>query len=113
MTTSAPVPGPVGQLSLFAPPSPLSVEALTPVAAEARPGVAKEFWIRIAPSGCVTGSVLASFVGLLAEDAHKEFTPRVKKRRQEAAEGWRHELVDRSEWDRRARLCMLGKCQHC
>lgn len=70
------------------------------------------FWIRIAPNGCVTGSVYASMVGDLQEDAHKEFTPKVADRRREASEGWRHERVDRAEWQRRARPCLLGECQH-
>jgi hypothetical protein len=71
-----------------------------------------EFWIRINPSGCVTGSVRESFVGRLTEDAHKEFTPRVADRRREAAEGWRHELIGRSDWTRRAEPCIRGRCGH-
>lgn len=70
------------------------------------------FWIRIAPTGCVYGSVLEESVGQLTEDAHKEFTPRIKDRRREAAEGWRHELVGREEWRRRAESCLLGRCAH-
>ncbi|MEU3656480.1 hypothetical protein AB0E67_27465 [Streptomyces sp. NPDC032161] len=72
----------------------------------------REFWIRIDPTGCVTGSVLESCVGPLAEDAHKEFTPRVADRRKEAAAGWRHELIGRDQWTRRAKPCLLGRCQH-
>ncbi|KIF66247.1 hypothetical protein HY68_36675 [Streptomyces sp. AcH 505] len=70
------------------------------------------FWIRIAPNGCVAGSALEEYVGPLAEDAHKEFTPRVADRRREAREGYRHELVNREEYDRRAHPCLTGKCQH-
>jgi hypothetical protein len=70
------------------------------------------FWIRIAPTGCVYGSVHEEVVGQLAEDAHKEFTPRIADRRREAAEGWRHELVGRGEWKRRAEPCFMGRCQH-
>lgn len=70
------------------------------------------FWIRIHPSGCVHGSVLEEYVGPLAEDAHKEFTPKVADRRKEAATGWRYELVGRTEWDRRAKPCLTGKCNH-
>lgn len=70
------------------------------------------FWIRIAPSGHVAGSVLEEYVGQLAEDAHKEFTPTVAERRKEAATGWRHELVSGAEWDRRAKPCQTGKCGH-
>ena len=73
---------------------------------------ARKFWIRIAPDGCVHGSALGEYVGTLAEDAHKEFTPRVKDRRREAAEGWRHELVGHDEWKRRAEPCLLRKCGH-
>ncbi|MGW7597300.1 hypothetical protein [Streptomyces antimycoticus] len=73
---------------------------------------ARKFWIRIGPNGCVTGSVLEAAVGPLAEDAHKEFTPRVKDRRREAAEGWRHELVSHAEWKERAEPCFMGTCQH-
>ncbi|MFI6653246.1 hypothetical protein ACIBI8_37360 [Streptomyces sp. NPDC050529] len=72
----------------------------------------REFWIRIDPAGCVTGSVLAGYVGLLAEDAHKEFTPRVADRRKEAAAGWRHELISHDEWTRRAQPCLTGQCSH-
>ena len=71
-----------------------------------------EFWIRIAPSGHVAGSVRQDFVGSLAEDAHKEFTPKIADRRKEAAAGWRHELIGRDEWDRRAKPCLRGKCDH-
>lgn len=70
------------------------------------------FWIRIAPNGCVFGSVLEDAVGPLAEDAHKEFTPRVADRRREAAQGWRHELVGREEWERRAEPCLRSQCAH-
>lgn len=70
------------------------------------------FWIRIAPTGCVYGSVHEEYVGPLAEDAHKEFTPRIADRRREAAEGWRHELVGHEDWDRRAKPCLLNKCSH-
>lgn len=73
---------------------------------------ARTFWIRIHPSGCVTGSALGEHVGPLAEDAHKEFTPRVVDRRREATEGYRHELVGHDEWKRRAELCLRGQCQH-
>lgn len=73
---------------------------------------ARKFWIRIHPSGCVVGSVYESSVGPLAEDAHKEFTPRVKDRRREAAEGYRHELVGHAEWKQRAEPCLYGTCQH-
>lgn len=72
----------------------------------------REFWIRINPQGCVTGSVLESSVGPLAEDAHKEFTTRVADRRREAGEGWRHELVSHGEWIQRAEPCISGRCQH-
>jgi hypothetical protein len=71
-----------------------------------------DFWIRIAPTGCVYGSALEEYVGPLAEDAHKEFTPKVADRRREAAEGWRHELVGRDEWKRRAEPCLRNRCNH-
>ena len=74
--------------------------------------MADGFWIRIDPAGCVFGSVREDFVGSLAEDAHKEFTPKVADRRREAAEGWRLELVGRNEWDRRAKPCLMGECDH-
>lgn len=70
------------------------------------------FWIRIAPTGCVYGSIHEESVGQLNDDAHKEFTPRIADRRREAAEGWRHELVSRHEWDRRAKPCLHGECRH-
>lgn len=72
----------------------------------------REFWIRINPEGCVTGSVLADYVGQLTEDAHKEFTPRVADRRKEATAGWRHELVKYDEWTRRAQPCLVRQCSH-
>jgi hypothetical protein len=65
----------------------------------------RKFWIRINPQGCVEGSALV-------DDAHKQFTPRVRDRRREAAEGYRHELVGHDEWKRRAEPCLLGQCQH-
>ena len=71
-----------------------------------------EFWIRRNPTGCVTGSVRVEYVGLLTDDAHKEFTPRIADRRREAAEGWRHELMTRDEWDRHAKPCLLRQCNH-
>jgi len=72
----------------------------------------RQFWIRITPAGCVTGSVLEEYVGPLAEDAHKEFTTRVADRRREAREGWKHELVGHAEWVRRAEPCISGRCDH-
>ena len=73
---------------------------------------ARKFWIRINPQGCVVGSALAEYVGPLAEDAHKEFTSKVRDRRREAAEGYRHELVAHAEWKRRAEPCLMGQCEH-
>lgn len=70
------------------------------------------FWIRIDPAGCVVGSVREDHVGPLAEDAHKEFTPRVRDRRREAAEGYSHELVSHAEWKRRAEPCLRRRCEH-
>lgn len=72
----------------------------------------RDFWIRINPHGCVTGSVRADFIGLLQDDAHKEFTPRIADRRREAREGWKHELIDHEEWTRRAEPCIRGRCGH-
>lgn len=72
----------------------------------------RKFWIRINPQGCVEGSALGDYVGPLVEDAHKQFTSRVRDRRREAAEGYRHELVGHAEWKRRAEPCLRGKCQH-
>jgi len=70
------------------------------------------FWIRINAQDCVEGSLLGERIGPLVEDAHKEFTPLVRGRRREAAQGYRHELVGRDEWRRRAEPCLLGKCSH-
>lgn len=71
----------------------------------------KEFWIRLDPSGCATGSVRTDSVGLLPEDAHKEFTPKVADRRREAQAGWRHELVDHAGFDA-VKPCLRGRCDH-
>lgn len=71
-----------------------------------------EFWVRLDPTGCATGSVRTEYVGLLPDDAHKEFTPRIADRRREAAEGWRHELMNRAQWDRYAKPCLLRQCNH-
>ena len=73
---------------------------------------ARTFWIRIDPRGHVEGSALGEYVGPLVEDAHKQFTPRVRDRRREATEGYRHELVSHDEWKQRAELCLRGQCQH-
>jgi hypothetical protein len=51
-------------------------------------------------------------VGLLPDDAHREFTPKVADRRREAAAGWRHELVDRARWDAEVVQCLRGRCTH-
>ena len=73
---------------------------------------ARTFWIRIDPQGHVEGSALGEYVGPLVEDAHKQFTPRVRDRRREAVEGYRHELVGHDEWKQRAEACLRGQCQH-
>jgi len=71
------------------------------------------FWIRINPQGCVEGSVYASFLNEdSAQGAHAEFVPERATRLYEAAHGWRHERVDRAEWERRAEPCLRGDCQH-
>jgi len=71
------------------------------------------FWIRIAPTGCVEGSVYASALKAdSSEEAHREFTPRVGDRRRETQEGWRHDRVERDEWKRRAKPCLMGECRH-
>lgn len=71
----------------------------------------RQFWLRFNARGCVTGSVLAEYVGPLAEDAHKEFTPKVADRRREAAQGVRFELVDQAGFSR-ALPCIRGECDH-
>jgi hypothetical protein len=73
---------------------------------------ARTFWIRINPQGCVEGSALGEYVGPLVDDAHKQFTPRIRDRRREAAEGYRHELVGHAEWKTRAEPCLRGQCEH-
>lgn len=73
---------------------------------------ARKFWIRINPHGCVEGSALADYVGPHVEDAHKQFTARVRDRRREAAEGYQHALVGHAEWKQRAEPCLRGQCQH-
>lgn len=73
---------------------------------------ARKFWVRYNPAGCAEGSALAEYVGPLAEDAHKQFTPKVKDRRREAAEGYRHELLGSEEWTAKARPCLIGECEH-
>ena len=55
------------------------------------------FWVLIAPSGHVSGSAYETAAHLLAEDAPT---------------GFRLEKVSRDEWDRRARPCLLGECNH-
>jgi hypothetical protein len=71
------------------------------------------FWIRIAPSGHVCGSVYASALeDDSAEEAHREFVPKAVDRRHEVAEGWRHERVDPAAWKRRAEPCITGRCGH-
>lgn len=70
-----------------------------------------EFWIRISPSGCVTGSVLG-YTADTPGEAHREFTPDHEKRADEKRKGWRHELVDSSTWDRVAKPCLRGVCAH-
>lgn len=70
-----------------------------------------KFWIRISPRGCVTGSVLGeSYASDL--EAHEYFTPSREERMEEIRRGWRHELVDASEWDMRAKPCLRGVCAH-
>lgn len=73
--------------------------------------MANGFWIRFDPAGCATGSVREDSVGQLAEDAHKEFTPRVADRRREAQDGWRHVLMDGAGFDA-VKPCLLGRCDH-
>lgn len=73
---------------------------------------ARKFWIRINPQGCVEGSALGEYVGPLVDDAHKQFTPKIRDRRREAAEGYRHELVGHDEWRQRAEPCLMGQCEH-
>jgi hypothetical protein len=72
----------------------------------------RTFWIRINPQGCVEGSALGEYVGSDPEEAHKQFTPLVRDRKRENAEGYRHELVGHDEWKQRAEPCLLGKCEH-
>lgn len=72
----------------------------------------RKFWVRYDPKGHAEGSLLAGMVGPLAEDAHKHFTPRVRDRRREAAEGYTHLLLTSDEWDTKARPCLLGDCGH-
>ncbi len=73
---------------------------------------ARRFWIRIDPSGHVEGSALGEYVGPDPEKAHKQFTPRVRDRKRETSQGYRHELVGHAEWKQRAEPCLLGKCEH-
>lgn len=72
-----------------------------------------DFWIRINPQGCAVGSVYASSLGEdSTEGAHAEFVPDRPTRLYEAAHGWRHERVDKAEWQRRAADCLYGDCDH-
>jgi hypothetical protein len=85
-------------------------ECVAAIKAERR--AARRFWVRFNPGGCAEGSVLAECVGPLAEEAHKRFTPKVRDRRREAAEGYRYELLGPAEWDAKAKPCLMGQCEH-
>lgn len=79
---------------------------------KAEQDAARKFWVRFNPAGCAEGSALYRYVGPLVDDAHKQFTPRIRDRRREAAEGYRHEVMTAAEWDERAKPCLLGQCEH-
>lgn len=70
-----------------------------------------EFWIRISPHGCVTGSSIGDAADNPGE-AHREFTSDRSERAEETRKGWRHELVDDDTWDRIAKPCLRGVCAH-
>ncbi|GAA1110691.1 hypothetical protein [Streptomyces javensis] len=71
-----------------------------------------DHWVRFAPTGCAVSSTYVDSVGALAEDAHKQFVPKVADRRREAAEGWAMERLTKQEWRERALPCFQGTCTH-
>lgn len=72
---------------------------------------ASDHWLRVAPDGCVHGSLL----GACAEDAsqaHAQFTPDAARRAQEAQGGWAIDYVGVKEWEERAQPCLRLRCHH-
>lgn len=55
------------------------------------------FWVLVLRNGHVIGSAYESALDVLAE---------------EAPVGSRIEKIDREEWDKQAKLCLLGRCEH-
>ncbi|MDX3165954.1 hypothetical protein PV516_19390 [Streptomyces scabiei] len=71
-----------------------------------------DHWVRFDPQGCAQSSSYVDEIGPLAEDAHKQFVPKVADRRREAAEGWTTERLTKQEWRERALPCFKGACSH-
>lgn len=67
-------------------------------------------WVRTAPNGCATGSLLGDAV-TTPEAAAAEFTPSRRDREREHRRGVRYRLTTPAEWDA-LKPCLLGECTH-
>ncbi|MFD6149428.1 hypothetical protein [Streptomyces sp. NPDC060243] len=68
-------------------------------------------WVLFTPNGCA----YASANGTLAttpEQAHTDFTPRLRDRARQTRQGYHAELLSKTEWRDRVAPCFYGRCTH-
>lgn len=73
------------------------------------------FWVRIEPAGHVTGSlqaVIGSEEITTPEQAHRRIVPRKRDRDRDIRKGYTHRLMTPEQWDRDAKPCLRGECDH-
>jgi hypothetical protein len=68
-------------------------------------------WLLINPVGHVQG-VLSGDCAVTGDEAFRHFESDARDRRRQREWGFRMELIPLTEFETRARQCMLGKCDH-
>ncbi|MFJ6616651.1 hypothetical protein ACIQOW_03580 [Kitasatospora sp. NPDC091335] len=68
-------------------------------------------WVRYAPNGCATGSMLGD-EATSPETAATTFTSTRRDREREHRRGVRYRLVSPDQWHATVRACLLGECAH-
>ncbi|MYR30569.1 MULTISPECIES: hypothetical protein [unclassified Streptomyces] len=68
-------------------------------------------WVLIGPNGCAYASEYGDGA-TNSEQAHHNFTPRLRERERQTRQGYRVELLSKDEWRKRIGPCFYGTCTH-
>ncbi|WP_282790844.1 hypothetical protein [Streptomyces sp. CC224B] len=68
-------------------------------------------WVLFGPDDCAYASEYGD-AAAGPEEAHRNFTPRVRERDRQTRQGYHVELLSKKQWREQAGPCFYGTCTH-